>query len=104
MLVNLIIVVIGLLIIFGMLRLIIDLIVSRITKDSRKQNIIGNFIIMLICLIGGIIYLAYSSLITKSEDDIRVAYWLIFIFILLTAKPVLDCIKYKRCKKLNEID
>ncbi|MFT8349250.1 hypothetical protein [Clostridium saccharoperbutylacetonicum] len=78
MLVNLIIVVIGLLIIFGTLSLIIDLIVGRITKDLRKQNIIGNFIIMLICLI--------------------------FIFILLTVKPVLDCIKYKKCKKLKEID
>ena len=104
MLDNPIIIIIGLLIIFMLLRIVIDTIVSRITRDNKKQNIIGDAIIIFICLIGGIIYLAYSYLITKSQDDVRVAYWLVFSFILLTAHNVLDYVKYKRCSNLAVIN
>lgn len=103
MIYNPITIIIGVFISFALLSLIIDSIVSRITKDKRKQEIIGNFIIVFLCIVGGIVYLAYSYLITKSEYDIRVAYWLIFMFILLIVKPVLELVRYKRGKKVKKI-
>ncbi|WP_061311280.1 hypothetical protein [Clostridium botulinum] len=66
---------------------------------EEKKKIIINTIIALVCVFGGLLYLAYNILTNKSQLDIAWSYWLIFSFILAFIMfPVVDYIKYKKNK------
>lgn len=58
--------------------------------NEEKKKIIINTIIALVCVFGGLLYLAYNLLTNKSQD-IAWSYWLIFSFIKLnTTGKVMD--------------
>ncbi|WP_434284648.1 hypothetical protein [Clostridium botulinum] len=67
--------------------------------NEEKKKIIISTIIVLVCVFGGLLYLAYNLLTNKSQLDIAWSYWLIFSFILAFMFPVADYIKYKKRNK-----